>query len=125
MAYFNSTNIFFKYLENGFDKNSLEFINNNLLLSNVDFVRSQKPAHYTCPQFSYLTISADGEMSLGCCSRLDNREDYFGDICEMSLEDIRNARNNLEICQKCQKEAYDFFIHESSKYDRILLQSIT
>lgn len=122
LAYFNSFNLFLQYCEGNMREDIMEKARKALFLPPLDKIKEMRPGEFECPQWSMLSISWNGYLSLGCCASLDNNTYNISPIRDMKRDDIENIlsiegkRSNYPVCKKCIENNIDFLIHRSDAY---------
>lgn len=68
----------------------------------------QAPDTFSCPQFNFIVLNHKWDI-VPCCRLTD--EDSIGNLFDMSLEDIRTARNNVYKCKDCISTKQHYVVH--------------
>lgn len=66
----------------------------------------KRPKDFQCPQYEILAIDENADVYLCCC-----KTEKVGRLYDLSLNEIRDRKENSTLCTDCQKSGTDFMLH--------------
>lgn len=80
------------------------------------YYHKTKSKNYSCPQWETIVIDDSGQLLLCCCVTRYDSGCVFGNILDMSFEEILNKRINYSFCNECISLGLARFVHSPDSY---------
>jgi MoaA/NifB/PqqE/SkfB family radical SAM enzyme len=114
-AYFNDFKMFNNFLDKSIKSNDLLEAANDLFLDFYEEEKKNMPQSYRCPEYNYLVL--DHKFNILPCCRLTSSY-KIGNLFDYSLEEIREIKEGLSICDKCKFTGQHYIVHQSTLYPK-------
>lgn len=120
-AFFNDYGMYRRYLTSEMNSSEFKRASQDLLLGYINKARlSEMPSNFRCPQYDYLTI--DDECNVTTCCTLSRGDECYslGNLFNLSLEKINELKTSQRICKNCLKTGIAYLQHNPEVFYRTL-----
>jgi hypothetical protein len=121
LAHPNSMEYYFMYTEGTLSAEVKEKMLSELFFAPPEILKQIRPSEYECPQWQYLTLTWQGNLSLCCCCR-QGKESDLTHITEINPEDSYAIRRRHRTCIKCSDLGLDYYFNNPHCYKDYLVQ---
>jgi MoaA/NifB/PqqE/SkfB family radical SAM enzyme len=95
----------------------LQKASKELFLANIEKTILSRPPDYVCDFFNMLLIDIDANLKTCCQIRKGDPGYSFGNIFNLSAEEIIKKRAAQLICEECQKLGLDYYLSVYTPFD--------
>lgn len=98
------------YLNNTLQYDLLKKASQELFLGNIEKTISMRMSDFVCEFFNMLLIDLDGGLKTCCQIRKGDIGYSYGNIFNISAEEVFKRRTTQHICKECQDRGMDYYL---------------
>lgn len=98
------------YLSDTLSYDLLKKASKELFLGNIEKTISARMPDFVCEFFNMLLIDVDGDLKTCCQIRKGDPGYSYGNIFDLSAEEIIARRTTQQICKECQARGMDYYL---------------